>query len=408
MVALNATNDVVARASAVIAPPAADGPWRQQAAAEWWCALETAFDDLCGQLDPRDITAIAVDGTSGTLLLTDAAGTPLGPALMYNDARALDEARAIRDQAPDSAAASASASLAKLLWLQTHTNTAAARHALHQADWVMGRLCGRYGLSDEHNCLKLGYDPVARAWPTWLARLDTPVRLLPRVIAPGATAGGIDPAIAQRFGLADTVRVVAGTTDSTAAALAAGVSAPGDAVTSLGSTLVVKVVSSTPVFSSAHGIYSHRLGDHWLTGGASNTGGAVLRAFFSTAELERMTPLLQPDQPTGLDYYPLCTPGERFPVADPALPARLTPRPQDPVRFFQGMLEGMARIEAQGYRLLHELGAPAHRVVYTSGGGAANPAWRLLRETAIGAPVRMAQYRDAAVGAAMLASTNQE
>lgn len=37
-----------------------------------------------------------------------------------------------------------------------------------------------------------------------------------------------------------------------------------------------------------------------------------------------------------LDYYPLLRPGERFPVNDPGLPPRLTPRPEDDAVFLQG------------------------------------------------------------------------
>lgn len=64
----------------------------------------------------------------------------------------------------------------------------------------------------------------------------------------------------------------AGTTDSIAAFLAAGVDAPGQAVTSLGSTLAIKLLSETRVDDARYGVYSHRLGDSWLVGGASNTG----------------------------------------------------------------------------------------------------------------------------------------
>jgi sugar (pentulose or hexulose) kinase len=54
--------------------------------------------------------------------------------------------------------------------------------------------------------------------------------------------------------------------DSIAAFLAADVSEPGAAVTSLGSTLAVKLLSDTRVDQASYGIYSHRLGDLWLVG----------------------------------------------------------------------------------------------------------------------------------------------
>lgn len=86
------------------------------------------------------------------------------------------------------------------------------------------------------------------------------------------------------------------------------------AVTSLGSTLAIKLLSERRVPDDArYGLYSHRLGSGWLVGGASNTGGAVLRRHFTDEQLAVLTPRMDAGTPTGLDYYPLNTPGERFP-----------------------------------------------------------------------------------------------
>ncbi|MEN8218923.1 MAG: hypothetical protein ABFS56_21635 [Pseudomonadota bacterium] len=61
----------------------------------------------------------------------DKKGTPLAPALMYNDARATKEAHG------------ATSSLAKLLWLLKNTKPHNISHAQHQADWLAGKLTGR-------------------------------------------------------------------------------------------------------------------------------------------------------------------------------------------------------------------------------------------------------------------------
>jgi sugar (pentulose or hexulose) kinase len=164
---------------------------------------------------------------------------------------------------------------------------------------------------------------------------------------------------------------------------------------------VLKLLADSPVFDAPHGVYSHRLGSHWLVGGASNSGGAVLTRLFTPAQIEQFTRQLQPDTPTGLDYYPLPAPGERFPLYDPALPPRLQPRPADDARFFQGILEGIASIEAAGYRKLAALGAPWPRQGLT--GGAVNMAWMTIRARAIGVPVAAAPHTEAAYGAALLA-----
>jgi sugar (pentulose or hexulose) kinase len=325
---------------------------------------------------------------------------------MYNDARAGSEAARVARTAPaDSAAFGPTAALAKLLWLQARDGHHRARYALHQADWVAGRLTGRWGVSDENNALKLGWDPVRREWPHWLADLGVRRALLPRVLPPGTPVGPVCED-ALHLGLSPGTRVVAGTTDSTAAFLATGAREPGEAVTSLGSTLVLKVVSERPVTSPPHGVYSHRLGELWLAGGASNSGGAVLREHFTDARMAALSASLDPAHPTGLDYYPLPAPGERFPVNDPKLAPRLDPRPADDAVFFQGLLEGIARIEQRGYALLAELGAPYPRSVRSVGGGADNSAWTAIRARLLGVPLLAASHQDAAYGAALLALRN--
>jgi sugar (pentulose or hexulose) kinase len=369
----------------------------------WWAALTGNLDRLQAQCSLAGVAAIALDGTSSTLLCCAADGTPLGPALMYNDARASREAQRIAAIAPaDCAAHGASASLAKLLWLLQAGACNNARHVLHQADWLLGRLSGNFGISDENNALKLGYDSLKRCWPDWLQALDIPLALLPRVVPAGQAIGTLAAAWCKRWGMPAATRILAGTTDSTASFIATG-AGPGDAVTSLGSTLVLKVLAKQPVFAPEYGVYSHRLGDGWLVGGASNSGGAVLKAYFTTAEIERLAPLINADEPTGLDYYPLLTEGERFPVNDPALTPRLQPRPADDVLFYQGILEGIAAIEARGYQKLAELGAPWPDRIITTGGGAANAPWRTIRSRLTGLPVTAAAHQQAAYGAALLA-----
>jgi hypothetical protein len=400
---IDAAGSIQAEVSTPLPAPGRNGAAVEQDPEIWWAALTANLDRLQSQHPLAGVTAISVDGTSSTLLCCDVTGAPLGPALMYNDARASREAQRIAGIAPPGCAAhGASASLAKLLWLLHTPPCRNARHILHQADWLLGRLCGNFGYSDENNALKLGYDILNRCWPGWLEALDVPAAWLPRVVPAGHEIGTLTAVGCKRWGLSPRTRILAGTTDSTASFIATG-AAPGEAVTSLGSTLVLKLLADQPLFAPEYGIYSHRLGDRWLVGGASNSGGAVLKAYFTSAEIERFASLMNPQQPTGLDYYPLLAAGERFPVNDPALKPRLQPRPADDVLFYQGILEGIAMIEYRGYRKLAELGSPWPARIITTGGGAANAAWRTIRSRLTGIPVVAAVYQQAAYGTALLA-----
>ncbi|MCW8957315.1 MAG: FGGY-family carbohydrate kinase [Gammaproteobacteria bacterium] len=372
----------------------------------WWQSVEKTLRQLLLQIEPEQVRAIAVDGTSGTLLITDDTGRPLAPALMYNDSSCSDQARRIADVAPvNSAAHGASSGLAKLMWLQQQHPQ--SRYILHQADWIAGKLMNHFGISDENNALKSGYDLVQSGWPEWLKQLDVDVQTLPTVVKPGTAIGQITPSIANDFKLPTDTQIIAGTTDSIAAFIAAGVSQPGEAVTSLGSSLVLKIISSKPVYSAEYGIYSHRLGDYWLAGGASNTGGAVLLDYFTPAQIKMLSEQIEPTLPTGLNYYPLTKPGERFPLNNPQLTSKLTPRPKNDVVFFQGMLEAMANIEHQGYQKLAELGAEYPISVATCGGGSRNDGWREIRHNILGVPVYTARHNEACYGSALLAKQAQ-
>lgn len=372
-----------------------------------------ALIELLSQLPKwvaQQLSRIAIDGTSGTMLLADKLGSPIGEVLLYNDDRGADWVDRLRPLVPDNhGVLSSTSTLVKLLWSLDHLLCDSEPvYLLHQADWIGSLLHGLLGRSDYHNALKLGYDVEDLCYPDWLLNLNLTPRsispLLPRIYQPGEPVGIVLEPIATRFDIALTCQICAGTTDSIAAFLAAGATRIGEAVTSLGSTLVLKLLSSVRLDDSALGIYSHRLGDRWLVGGASNTGGAVLRHYFDDRQLAILTDQLMTmdlTQPSPYDYYPLLKSGERFPINDPNLQPRLTPRPENPAAFLYGLLDAMARIEALGYGLLS--GASALGRVYTAGGGAQNSAWTRIRQRRLGVAVGRSVQVEAAYGAAILA-----
>lgn len=371
------------------------------APATWWSCVREVISELSSSCNLSRVRALAVDGTSGTMLAVDRFGEPVGPARMY-DEPCHDESviRAISEYSPaGSAARGATSALARVLVMQDRPNVC---HMLHQADWISGKLSGRFNRSDWNNALKTGYDPVATRWPDWIERTGADLRKLPVVLEPGSPIGTVCPETAG-LGIPELAIVHAGTTDGCASFLATGAAEAGEGVTALGSTLVVKLLSDHPISAPEFGIYSHRIGSTWLAGGASNTGGKVIEQFFERDRLAELSAKIDPDNPTGLNYYPLPKPGERFPINDPKFPPQLEPRPKDDTIFLQAILEGVAEVEALAYRKLAELGAPPLRSVRTVGGGAANAAWTKIRERKLGAPFIHAQSQEACAGVARLA-----
>ena len=380
---------------------------------DWWQATQTVLHTITSKIHHQHIQSIAIDGTSGTILLCDHAGRPLTPAVMYDEQHAKEQAAFLQNYAPtNSPVLSPSSGLAKVLWLLEHHKPEGKFHIIHQADWVAGQLCRHFNFSDSNNALKTGFDPVNNIWPLWLLDLFKERKInpasLPNVFSPGSFITNIHPHVATELGLPIDVEIIAGTTDSTAAFMASGVDKIGQAVTSLGSTLVLKVISDVPINHPDHGVYSQPYGKHWLVGGASNSGGSVLSYYFSDEQMLTLTKQLNPVVSTNLNYYPLLKTGERFPINDANLSPRITPKVDNDLVFFQGLLEGIADIENKGYKLLEHLGAPYPSSVVTSGGGAINNAWQQIREQKLGVPVSVATHTAAAYGAAKLAAKNHQ
>jgi D-ribulokinase len=308
--------------------------------------------------------------------------------------------------------------------------------------------------SDWHNCLKLGYNVQTLQYPSWFIQcfkdLDCPLSSFPYpVVSPGQSIGWIRPDVATYFGLSNRTHIIAGTTDSNAAFFAAVSSSssssepivlqPGIAVTSLGSTLAMKHLSSSYVEDANRGVYSHRFPstliksssssslsspsnnnkndndnddqhhthtssnsnsniqnnrntkqvneekEWWLVGGASNVGCSILRHLnFTNDELDHLSNhYIDPNQNSPYDtYYPLVKRGERFPIADPMKEPILTPIPKYRYEYLHGILQSMTYVERDGYITLGQLGCipytPFH--ILTCGGGSKNQIWNQMRQ----------------------------
>ncbi|KAB1993479.1 hypothetical protein ES319_D13G033300v1 [Gossypium barbadense] len=372
-------------------------------ALSWKTTLFSLLEDVPVHLRPL-VASISLDGTSATTLIIDSkTGEPLAIPYLYNES-CPDALPLVKSIAPmNHTVCSGSSTLCKLVsWWNNDDSDKKSTMLLHQADWLLWLLHGQLGVSDYNNALKVGYDPEADSYPDWL--LSQPyAQLLPMVKAPGTSIGHLKGDIRTQFGFSEDCIVCTGTTDSIAAFLAARATKPGKAVTSLGSTLAIKLLSTTRIEDARYGVYSHRLDDKWLVGGASNTGGAVLKENFSDEQLEKLSEHINPMEASPLDYYPLKSVGERFPVANPKMEPRLHPRPESDVEYLHGILESIARIEAKAYMLLKDLGATQVDEVFTAGGGAKNDKWTKIRERVLGLPVSRATQTEAAYGAALLA-----
>jgi len=420
-VACDAAGRVVGEASFPFAhAPAEQEPgWHEQRPEDWWQAavrcLRAVADQARSAGCPREaLGRIAVTSTSGTVLLVDAAGKPLLRAIMYSDGRAAEEAELCNEAGrllteKLGARFSASFALPKILWLERHrpSRLAAAARICHAADFLVGRLTGRYDVSDTSNALKTGYDVVEGRWPAFFADLGLPVAKLPGVLRPGEAIGHVTTEAADRTGLSRTALVVAGATDGTAGFLASGACQAGQWCSTLGTTLVLRGVSRTLVRDPLGRVYSHAHPEgHWLPGAASNVGGECLEARFKGRDLAALDAQVGGHVPNKLILYPLARRGERFPFVDPKAKGFIRGKALGRAELYAACLEAVAFVERWGFEIMAGLGASIADPVFASGGAVASSVWLQLRASVLGRPLRVAANAHSAKGAAILAAAS--
>ena len=209
----------------------------------WWEALRTALADS-GRAG--ELAAISVAGQQHGLVVTDADGRPLRPAILWNDTRSAAEARALAEAlgGPSQWAERIglvpvpSFTATRWEWLRRNEPgaAAAARAVRLPHDFLTERLCGR-AATDRG-------DASGTAW--WSTRderyadevlelIQLDRALLPEVLGPADAAGEVSGGAAARLGIPPGAIVGPGTGDNMGAALGLG-AAPGQPVVSLGTS----------------------------------------------------------------------------------------------------------------------------------------------------------------------------
>lgn len=415
--AVSTSGEVAAAAREPFPPPRRGLPrgWHEQDPESWWTAAQSCLAEVAARLGKRaeTVVALAVDGTSGTLVCMNGAGEAVRPALMYNDARAGAEAEELCALAAGHCRRhgyrfAPSFAAARILWLlrREPETVAATRWFCHQADYIAARLGAPCGVSDYSNALKTGFDLFEERWPDWVGACEGMGERLPEVVAPGARLGELSPAAASATGLPAGTAVVAGATDGTAAFLASGAHLPGDDNTTLGTTLVFKRLASGPAASPDGLVYSHKLpGGYWLPGAASNTGGEWIGAQFPGQDPAALDRQAEPLLPSGLVAYPLARKGERFPFACAGAEGFCDPEPASGLERFAANLQGVAFTERLAYEVLDAAAGAGDGGIYATGAAARSDVWLQLRADATGRSVHRPECPESAFGSAVLAAS---
>lgn len=408
-VVVDSAGDILGSGACPLRSDRRDGPRHEQDPAEWWTALGTATRAAMTDAGGRPVGGVAIDSTSGTILVEGADLRPRTAGLMYDDSRAADQAtRAAAGGASVWAAFGVtlqrSWALPRALWLVENGFVAGGDRIVHQGDHLVSKLTGTPTATDSSQALKTGLDLLTLQWPTAVFdELGLDPALLPAAVLPGTVLGTVSAEAAAVTGIPAGTPVKAGMTDGCAAQIASGALAPGRWSTALGTTMVFKGATAEPLLDPSGAVYGHRSPDGgWLPGGASSVGAGIITRNFPGADLDELTRQAQRLEPAGGVTYPLAGLGERFPFVAPQATGFSVDVP--PGAEFAAVLQSVAFVEKLAYAKLANLGAPITGPISFSGGATANDYWNQLRSDILGRPAVVPVSAQAAVGMAILAA----
>ena len=425
-VLVDGEGSVVAVASSGYAYQTPRPRWSEQDPARWLEATTAAIREVLttATVAGSEVAAVGLTGQMHGLVLLDAAGTVLRPAILWNDQRSGAECEEMRARVGRQRLieitgndALAGFTAPKLLWVRNHEPDVfgGIAHVLLPKDYVRLWLTGEYAMDRAGGAGTQLFDLAGRSWSAeLLATLDLPAGWFPATFEGPDVTGTITAAAADATGLAAGTPVVAGGGDQAANAVGTGALDPGVVTLSLGTSGVVFAATDAPVFEPAGRVHAfcHAVPGRWHLMGVMLSAAGSLRWHRDTlapqssfAELDAEAATVAPGS-DGLLFLPYLT-GERTPHPDPLARGAfvgLTVRHRR-AHLTRAVLEGVSFGLADGLDLMRLAGVGRVDQIRASGGGINSPLWRQILADVLGASIATVNTSEgAAYGAAVLAA----
>jgi xylulokinase len=406
--------------------------WAEEDPLAWWQGLVRTTKTCLSQssVDAAEIAGIGVSGQIPTMVLVDKNGKPTRKAILYSDARAIEEMKWMSHEIGDSEVFRTTGSgvqqqlwIPKLLWLKAHDPEAlkGAYKMIGSYDYLKLKLTGKFS-TDINNALEAGLLDFRRTewWTGALDRAGISRELLPSLDKPSQAIGEVSKEAAEETGLVAGTPVVAGSGDTVCSALAAGVVEPDDLMLMYGTTGCFLFCTEKALPDPRFYIDYHVVPGMYALSGCMATSGALLRWFKENLaqEKQRIAQEKHVDPYAALDLEAeaieagsegiIILPyfmGEKTPINDPHARGVIfgLTISHSGAHIYRALLEAVAYGFNHQVDLLRQLGCSPKRAVAVNG-GARSKIWRQIVTDVLGFPQHYAANNPGApLGDAFLA-----
>jgi xylulokinase len=399
--------------------------WSEQDPQEWWQAVIISIRSVIAQtqIDSSQIDAVGLTGQMHGLVLLDANGEVLRPAILWNDQRCQAQCDEIHRRIGKQRFIRISGNVAltgftapKILWVAQNEPAVFAKacHVLLPKDYIRYKLTGEFGMDKADGSGTVLFDLKARDWSEeLLAELEIPREWMPRTYEGPQITGSVNAAAAALTGLTEATPVTAGGGDQAAQAVGVGAVEPGIIGLTVGTSGVVFATTPSALIEPEGRLHAfcHAVPGMWHFMGVMLSAAGSLQWYRDTLALGvSFDDLLQeakaiPAGSEGLLFLPYLS-GERTPYPDPLARGAFIGLTLRHTRghMTRAVLEGVAFGLKDCFNLIRNAGLEQISQVRASGGGTKGALWRqILADVFESELVTVNTAEGAAFGAALLA-----
>jgi xylulokinase len=400
--------------------------WSQQNPLQWWEGVKEALQVLWEKrIDPKKIQGIGVSGQMHSLVLLNEKKQELGPAILWNDVRTMEECDEIQKAIGQKALFNITRNSVlpgftapKLMWIRKHEpeRYALIRYIMQPKDYIVFKLSGTLSCDVSDASGTSLFNVNNRQWSEEILKgLNIPSAWLPDVHESQTMVGKVSKEAGDVTGLSVGIPIVAGAGDNAAAALGNGIYEEGKGIVSIGTSgTVFAPLKSIPSIKEDNQLrtlhlFCHCLPDTWHAMGVTLSAGMSLRWFkdtFSNLSYDELLSKVEqiPAGSEGLIYLPYLN-GERTPHNDPnakGLFFGMNYR-HSKHHFTRAVLEGVSFSLRDCLELIKKVNISLD-TIYVTGGANKSSIWRQILSEVMNHPMQAFEEREGpAYGAALLA-----
>jgi xylulokinase len=398
--------------------------WAEQRPENWWDASVTAVRGALAAagIAGSEVKSIGLSGQMHGLVMLDAGGNVIRPALIWCDQRSQAQVDAVHARLGRENVLRYIANpvltgftLPKLLWVRDHEPQSfeRLRQVLLPKDYIRYRLTGEYATEVSDASGTALFDVVNRRWSFEMVDgLGLDRAMLPVCRESSDVSGTISAEAAELTGLAAGTPVVGGAGDQAASAVGNGIVEPGIVSCTIGTSGVVFAHMEKVAYDVGGRVHTfcHAVRGKWHVMGVTQGAGLSLQwlrnQLMPGVDYDALTAEASTAQPgaQGLFWLPYLM-GERTPHLDALARGGWIGLTASHTRadLIRAVIEGVSYSLRDCLDLVEALGVEVNSV-RASGGGAKSKFWRqLLADILNKRVVTLETQEGSAYGAALLA-----